>query len=73
MRLLLHFCAAMCASLALLGAGPQTKDPAPAPRLERRGAAFQLIVYGRPFLVLGGQVHNNSASSLDYMKPIWPR
>ena len=31
----------------------------------------QLIVDGKPFLILGGELHNSSSSSLDYMKPIW--
>ena len=44
-----------------------------APHLEKRGAATQLIVDGKPFLILGGELHNSSSSSLDYMKPIWPR
>jgi beta-galactosidase GanA len=44
----------------------------PAPHLEKRGSATQLIVDGRPFLILGGELHNSSSSSLDYMKPLWP-
>lgn len=43
-----------------------------APHLEKRGSATQLIVDGKPFLILGGELHNSSSSSLDYMKPIWP-
>lgn len=43
------------------------------PHLEKRGAATQLIVDGKPFLMLGGELHNSSASSLEYMKPIWPK
>ena len=43
------------------------------PHLEKRGAATQLIVNGKPFLILGGEVHNSSSSSLAYMKPIWPK
>ena len=30
----------------------------------------QLIVDGKPFLILGGELHNSSSSSLEYMKPI---
>jgi beta-galactosidase GanA len=41
--------------------------------MEKRGDATQLIVDGKPFLVLGGELYNNSATSLDYMKPVWPR
>ena len=43
----------------------------PAPHLEKRGSAVQLMVDGKPFLILGGELHNSSSSSLDYMKPIW--
>jgi len=43
------------------------------PHLEQRGSATQLIVDGKPFLVLGGELHNSSSSSLLYMAPIWPR
>src|SRR5579862_6422031 len=43
------------------------------PHLEKRGDTQQLIVDGKPFLVLGGEVYNNSSSSLDYMKNVWPR
>ncbi|HEY1987309.1 MAG TPA: DUF5597 domain-containing protein [Terracidiphilus sp.] len=43
------------------------------PHLEKRGAATQLIVDGKPFLMLSGELHNSSSSSLEYMKPIWPQ
>lgn len=42
-----------------------------APHLEKRGVATQLIVDGKPFLILGGELHNSSSSSLDYMQPLW--
>ncbi len=42
-----------------------------APHLEKRGVATQLIVDGKPFLMLSGELHNSSSSSLEYMKPIW--
>src|ERR671926_1683319 len=43
------------------------------PHLEKHGSAIQLIVDGRPFLILGAELHNSSSSSLDYMAPIWPK
>ena len=43
------------------------------PHLERRGQATQLIVDGQPFLMLGGELHNSSSSSVAYMKSVWPR
>lgn len=61
------------AALALLaGAGAQAQSAA-APHLERRGKATQLIVDGKPYLVLGGELHNSSSSDLAYMAPVWPR
>jgi hypothetical protein len=44
-----------------------------APHLEKRGAATQLIVDGKPFLMLSGELRNSSSSSLEHMKSIWPR
>lgn len=43
------------------------------PRVERRGQATQLIVDGKPYIALGGELHNSSPSSPAYMAPIWPR
>jgi beta-galactosidase GanA len=43
------------------------------PRLEKHGSTQQLIVDGKPFLILGGELGNSSASSSDYMRPHWPR
>jgi beta-galactosidase GanA len=43
------------------------------PRLEKQGATRQLVVDERPFLILGGELGNSSASSAGYMKPHWSR
>jgi hypothetical protein len=43
------------------------------PHLRRQGTAAQLIVDGRPFLVLSGELGNNSGTSLEYMKSVWPK
>jgi hypothetical protein len=43
------------------------------PHLQMQGTATQLIVDGKPFLSLGGELRNSSTSSLEYMKPIWGR
>ncbi len=42
------------------------------PRLVRSNAVTQLIVEEKPFLVLGGELGNSSASDINYMRPIWP-
>ena len=59
-------------NVALL-AQPGPASDTSAPHLETRGAAIQLIVDGKPFLMLSGELHNSSSSSLDYMKPIWDK
>lgn len=43
------------------------------PHLEKRGMATQLIVRGKPFLVLGGELHNSSATSAAYLDPLLVR
>jgi beta-galactosidase GanA len=44
-----------------------------APRLEKQGRTQQLLVHDKPFLILGGELGNSSASSAEYMQPHWPR
>jgi beta-galactosidase GanA len=43
------------------------------PHLAKQGTATQLIVDGKPFLVLGSELNNSSGSSLEYMRPLWPK
>jgi hypothetical protein len=43
------------------------------PHLQKHGTATQLIVDGKPFLALAGELLNNSATSIEHMKPIWPK
>src|SRR5215467_667994 len=41
----------------------QNAPSASLPHLEKRGSVTQLVVDGKPFLILGGELHNSSASS----------
>ena len=43
----------------------------PIPHLQKQGSATQLIVQGKPFLMLGGELHNSSTSNNAFMRPIW--
>ena len=38
----------------------------------KQGAATQLVVDGKPYLALAGELTNNAATSLPMMEPIWP-
>src|SRR5438270_13896043 len=41
------------------------------PHLEKRENITQLVVEGKPFLVLGGELHNSSTSGAAYVRPVW--
>jgi len=43
------------------------------PHLRKQGTATQLIVDGKPFLALAGELGNNTATSLEYMQAVWPK
>ena len=60
-------------AIAVAGVAAPTRPVPSSPLLQQQGTARQLIVDGKPFLVLGAELHNSSASSLDYMKPLWPK
>ena len=61
----LAFVVALVAAIATAQAAP--------PHLVKQGSTQQLIVDGKPFLILGGELGNSSASSAEYMRPHWPR
>ena len=63
--------AALNLLICVLVALPALSQTNAAPHLEKRGANLQLIVDGKPFVILGGELHNSSSSSLEYMKPLW--
>jgi hypothetical protein len=63
-------------ALAMMSAYSQTRTTAPespVPHLEKRGVATQLMVDGKPFLALAGELNNTAASSPEYMKTVWPQ
>jgi len=43
------------------------------PYLQKKGDATQLIVDGKPFVMLAGELHNSSATSLEYIEPSWEK
>ncbi len=59
--------------LCVLGSWQTIRAQEAIPHLREHGEARQLVVDGQPMLMLGGELGNSSASSLDYMAPIWPR
>ena len=43
------------------------------PQIRQNGEVKQLFVDDKPFIMLSGELHNSSASSIEYMRPIWDR
>jgi hypothetical protein len=41
------------------------------PHLEKQGKAARLVVQGKPFLLLSGELHNSTCGGFDYMRPVW--
>ncbi|MBI4625472.1 MAG: DUF5597 domain-containing protein [Verrucomicrobia bacterium] len=56
----------------LAAVGTLAVQAAEMPRLVRGENRVDLIVDGRPWLVLGGELRNSSSSTLGFMEPIWP-
>lgn len=61
---------AMCFTTALM---VQAQSSPSLPHLQRNGAATQLMVDGKPMILLAGELHNSSPSSPAYMRPIWDK
>jgi hypothetical protein len=73
MRTHLICLALAAAQWAAPGLARAASEDAGMPRLETRHGARQLIVDGKPFLALAGELHNSSSSSRAYMELIWPQ
>ena len=61
---------AIALSLVLIGARAQMADPA-IPHLDKRNGQMQLIVDGKPFLMLAAELHNSATGSAHRMAPVW--
>jgi len=78
MKLRALFCASVVWPLALVAGQGQSRpvSATPAseiPHLRKQGTATQLIVDGKPFLALAAELSNTGATSVEYMKPAWPK
>jgi hypothetical protein len=62
-------------AFAAVATGAETAAGAAAaiPHLQKQGTATQMIVDGKPFLMLAGELRNSTTSSLEFMKPVWPK
>jgi hypothetical protein len=58
---------------AALSISTEAQTAAGTPHLQKQGTATQMVVDGKPFLALAGELTNNAATSLPMMEPIWPK
>jgi hypothetical protein len=58
---------------AVYGCSQNENHPEPIPHLERQGTATRLIVEGKPFLLISGELHNSTAGGFKYIRPVWKR
>lgn len=49
----------------------QTAEPLP--EIRQNGAVQHFYVNNEPYVMLAGELHNSSASNVEYMKPIWEK
>lgn len=72
-RRLLLVCIGAATFLSMASAESTPGAASDLPHLEKSGNATQLIVDGRPYLALAGELHNSSSTSRAYLKPFWPK
>ena len=62
----------MC-SLGWLAVPAEAQPDSGIAHLRKQGTATQMIVDGKPFLMLAGELRNSTTSSLEFMKPVWSK
>ena len=69
------FLMGVCGAATMLAQAPRKEATAlpPLPVLRKAGQTVQMMVDGKPYLMLAGELHNSSASSAAYMRPIWEK
>ena len=78
MKLRISFCCTPICALALVASqcksrSVSTTSASEIPHLRKQGTATQLIVDGKPYLARSGELSNNGATNVAYMKPLWDK
>lgn len=50
-----------------------TEGQSQIPLLTKKGNTTQLIVNGKPFIILGGELGNSTATTMENMQSVWPK
>ena len=62
---------ALCFIFAVCGWSQNSSSQIP--HLEKHGTATRLVVEGKPFLLISGELHNSTAGGFESMRPVWKR
>ena len=63
-----------CTQVSNTTSGTEPKyDSKQIPHLEKKGTASRLVVEGKPFLLLSGELHNSTSGGAGYVRPVWKR
>ncbi len=69
----LSYCIYLWLMACFYSINAQAQSSKDIPHLHKQGTATQLIVDGKPFLMLCGELGNNTATNLNYMVHVWPK
>ncbi len=65
---------ASCSSTENKPANSGTSDPAlKIPYLQKQGTSARIVVDGKPFLMISGELHNSTCGGFEYMRPVWKK
>jgi beta-galactosidase GanA len=65
-------CCVLFCSLGLFALSSNAQPDPGIPHFATRGAVTQLMVDGKPFLLLTGETEEETSTSFDNMRPVWP-
>lgn len=65
------FCLILLMGTSILKAQTSTNTEVPSRLVKNKNGSWQLIVNGKPFIMLAGELHNSSASTIEYLNSLW--
>ena len=62
-----------CTKKEVSNSVPENGNNDQIPYLEKQGTAARLVVDGKPFLMISGELHNSTCGGFEYMRPVWKK
>ena len=64
-------CLILITGTSTIKAQTSTNTEVPSKLVKNEHGSWQLIVNGKPFIMLAGELHNSSASTTEYLNNLW--